>query len=119
MATQHGDLTSEAWSRFSRDQQILSIAAEMNRARKRILARDRAGLALAYERILNLVDLTVDVRAEAALRRELLLWRDLVAEMYVGEAAALEAHDAAFRALLSLVPAGYVQIAELLRPAGR
>lgn len=104
---QHADLTPEAWARIDPDQQILAIAAEMNRARKRVLAGDLAGLRLSYERILNLTDLTVEVRAVPALRRELLLWRDLIAGCYLSAEPSIDDHDRAFRALIAL-PAGPV-----------
>lgn len=87
----------------------------MNRARKRLQAGDADGLTAAYERILNLTDLTVDVQPAPALRRELLLWRDLIAALYVSPHRLQADHDAAFRALLTLIPAGYAQISYLLR----
>ena len=111
---QHAGLTAEVWQRYDRDQQILSIGAEMNRARKRLLAGDTPGLKLAYERILTLAELTVEVRPDPALRRELLIWRDLVAAQYAAPERHLRDHDAAFRALLMLIPAGYAQIRPLL-----
>jgi hypothetical protein len=113
---QHSGLTDAAWGRFDREQQILSIAAEMNRARKRILVGDHAGLPLAYERILTLAEMTVDLRPERALRRELLIWRDVVASLYVQAEPSLADHDDAFRALLTLVPAAYAQLPFLLPP---
>lgn len=82
----------------------------MNRARGRIRAGDRDGLRLAHERVLNLTDLTVDVRAERALRREPALWRDLIARLYIAPRPDAGEHDAAFRALLMLSPEGYGQI---------
>lgn len=111
---QHAELTPEAWARVDRDQQLLAIAAEMNRARKRCLARDTSGLRLAYERILNLTELTIEVRPSPPLRRELLVWRDLIAELYVSPAPGLAEHDGAFRALLTLTPATYAQLPFLL-----
>jgi hypothetical protein len=114
MAHQHADLTITNWARFDRDQQLLSIGAEMNRARKRILAGDLSGLRLGYERVLTLTELTIDLRAERALRRELLLWRDVIAELYSQPAVELVEHDRAFRTFLQLTPAGYAQLPYLL-----
>lgn len=68
--TQHASLTAGRWSAFSLDQQILMIGNEMNRASRLVLASDRASLALAYERVLRLVDLTVEVQAGSNLCRE-------------------------------------------------
>ncbi len=81
--TQHASLSPERWGAFSRDQQILMIGNEMNRASRLLRLADRPSLLLAYERVLRLVDLTVEVQTDYGLRRELLRWRDLIAEMYV------------------------------------
>jgi len=110
---QHATLTPERWGRFSLDQQILMIANEMNRASKLMEAPDRERLRKALARVLELVDLTIEVATRHALRRELLRWRDLVARLYVEEAP--EAGDllAAFRVLLTLTPVAARQRAHL------
>ncbi len=114
--SQHASLSPERWATFSRDQQILMIGNEMNRATRRLRLADRPGLLLAYERILRLVDLTVEVQTGYGLRRELLRWRDLIAEMYANPGLQPDHHLAAFRALLQLTPASARQI-PLLLPA--
>jgi hypothetical protein len=91
------------------------IGNEMNRARRLQQPGDRDSLRLAYERVLRLTDLTVEVAASKGLRRELLRWRDLVAFLYVEPMPDPTAHDAAFRALLGLTPGSAKQIALLLR----
>jgi len=116
--TQHSSLTPERWARFSLDQQILMIGNEMNRGMGLLRSADRRGLLLSYERVLRLVDLTVEVRSRYALRRELLRWRDLVAEMYVRPEPDPTAHAAAFRSLLQLTPIAARQIPFVLGPEG-
>jgi hypothetical protein len=111
MATQHAGLSPERWARHSRGQQILMIANEMNRASKLLGPEDRERLRGSYERVLALTDLTVQVNASRSLRRELLRWRDLVAEQYIAATADPAAHAAIFRALLQLHPDAWRQIA--------
>jgi hypothetical protein len=89
--TQHASLTLERWSAFSRDQQILMIASEMNRAGKLFGPQDRARLRNAYERVLRLADLTTEAQPSRSLRREL------------------------FRALLLLTPASAKQLPFLMK----
>ncbi len=101
---QHAGLSPERWAAFSLDHQVLMIANEMNRAAKLMAPSDRERLRTAYERILQLTDLTVEVNGRRTLRRELLRWRDLVAALYVAPASDPAAHAAAFRALLRLTP---------------
>jgi len=113
--TQHATLSPERWARFSRDQQILMIANEMNRAGKLLSPEDRERLRNAYERVLNLTDLTIASRSERGLRRELLRWRDLVAALYVRPDADAVGHQAAFRCLLLFTPEASKQLV-LLAP---
>lgn len=112
--TQHASLSSERWAAFSRDQQILMIGNEMNRATRLLRLADHPGLLLAYERILRLVDLTVEVQTGHGLRRELLRWRDLIAEIYISPELRPDEHVAAFRSLLQLTPTSALQIPFLL-----
>jgi hypothetical protein len=117
--TQHASLTPERWAQFSLDQQILMIGNEMNRAKRSIELGDDSGLRLSYERTLRLVDLTVEVQPRYTLRRELLRWRDLIAERYIAPAPDLAEHAAAFRALLLFTPIAAQQIPYVLGEASR
>lgn len=112
--SQHATLSPERWSAFSLDQQILMIGNEMNRAMRLLRPEGRASLVLAYERILRLVDLTVEVQNRSSLRRELLRWRDLIAALYVSPASDPIEHRAAFRSLLLFTPEAARQIPLLL-----
>ena len=95
--SQHASLTPERWSAFDLDQQILMIGNEMNRATRLLRQEETTGLALAYERVLRLLDLTVEVQLRSTLRRELLRWRDLVADLYMKPECDPAAHRAALR----------------------
>lgn len=108
--SQHSSLSPERWSSFSLDQQILMIGNEMNRALKLTRAEDWPSLERAYERVLRLVDLTVEIQQQPSLRRELLRWRDLIAALYIGSHPNPPEHAAAFRALLLLTPMAARQI---------
>lgn len=112
MASQHSTLSPEQWAGFPLAHQLLMIANEMNRAGKLFGPGNEERLGNAYERVLNLTDLTVRVNARRSLRRELLRWRDLVAQLYL--AAEPQAHRTAFRALLLLNPEAAKQIPFLL-----
>jgi hypothetical protein len=109
--TQHASLNPDRWARFPREQQILMISNEMNRASRLLSDSDRESRNLAYERVLRLVDLSVEVTHKRSLRRELLRWRDLVGELYIAEKQDPAAHAAALRILLQLTPASAAQIA--------
>ena len=86
------------------------IANEMHRAARLHGPDDRTSLKLSLERVLNLVDVTVGASTRPGLRRELLRWRDLVAEQYIASQPNRDSHDVNFRALLMLHPDTYQQI---------
>jgi hypothetical protein len=111
---QHASLSPERWSAFSLDQQILMIGNEMNRGMQLMRPDDRERLASCYERILRLTALTVEVNPRPALRRELLRWRDLIADLYVRPASDPADHAAAFRVLLLFTPMAAQQIPYVL-----
>lgn len=112
--SQHTGLTAERWARFDLDQQVLMIANEMHRTSRILADEDPAARRRGYERVLRLTDLTIRSRPRPALSRELLRWRDLVAELYVADDAAADRHTGALRALLQLRPASASQVALLL-----
>ena len=108
--TQHAGLTEERWGRFTLPQQILQIGAEMQRARAHFDPSEDALLRGCYERALRLADLTVRVQTKLSLRRELLRWRGIVAELYLRDQPDEAAHLDAFRALLLLNAESAVQL---------
>ncbi len=108
--TQHAALSPERWAGFSLDQKVLMIANEMHRAARLLADLEPRSRRLAYERVLRLVDLTVEVERSPTLWRELLRWRDLVAALYLEESPPPAAHAAALRCLLRLTPAASRQL---------
>ena len=90
--TQHASLSPQRWRSFTLDQQLLMIANEMNRASKLLAPEHTPHRMSAYERTLQLTDLTVEVQDRHALRRELLRWRDLIAQLYEERAGNPLAH---------------------------
>ncbi|MCU0725865.1 MAG: hypothetical protein MUE73_08775 [Planctomycetes bacterium] len=102
--TQHATLSAERWRDFPVDRQVLMIANEMNRAGKFLGPGDESRLRNSLERVLALTDLTIVVNDRGGLRRELLRWRDLVAELFAAERPEAARHAEAFRALVVLLP---------------
>jgi hypothetical protein len=113
--TQHSGLSADRWRSFGKDQQLHMVANEMSRAAALLAPADHARLRNSYERVLRLVDLTIEVNPRPTLRRELLRWRDVVAELYLAAETNAEQHTAAFRALLLLSPVTARQIPLVLR----
>jgi hypothetical protein len=118
VATQHATLSPDRWKEFSLDQQILMIGNEMNRATKLLEEGERDRLSRSYERVLNLTDLTIAVQTRPGLRREMLRWRDLIAELFVSANPDYEAHCEAFQCLLRFTPVAAEQIPFVLPSRG-
>jgi hypothetical protein len=108
--TQHASLTPERWATFSLDQQILMIANEMHRGSKVLRRGESEPLLRCYERVLRLIDLTVEVNPRRTLRRELLRWREVVAGLYISADPPHADHVAALRVLLRFTPVASRQI---------
>jgi len=114
--SQHASLSPERWAGFTRDQQLLMIANELNRATRLFGPADGQRLRSTYERVLRLADLTVEVQRSRSLRRELLRWRESLGALYLAPEAGL--HARLFRVLLQLTPATYRQIPFVLERHG-
>lgn len=109
--TQHAGLTLERWRSFDRHQQVLMIANEMHRGSR---LDDPAALRRCYERVLRLTDLTVQAADRLAFRRELLRWRDAIAELYLAARPAPEDHRRLLHCLLLMTPEAARQRAFIL-----
>lgn len=115
--TQHSRLDEARWSQFDLDQQILMIGNEMNRGLRLAAAGQSERLRRGYERVLRLADLTAGLDMRPTLRREILRWRGLVAELFLSKAVDPARHEAAFRLLLQLRPGPSRQIPLILGPS--
>jgi hypothetical protein len=111
---QHAGLTRERWAQFSLDQQILMVGNEMHRAAKLMKPEDRERLRYAYERVLYLCDLTIALHSRRGLRRELLRWRDLIAQLYIDHEPDAMQHRQALEVLLRFTPQAATQIPHVL-----
>jgi len=111
---QHAGLSRERWVQFSLDQQILMIGNEMHRATKLMKFEDRERLRHTYERVLYLCDLTIAIHSRRGLRRELLRWRDLVAQLYIDREPEAARHRQALAVLLRFTPQAAMQIPHVL-----
>jgi hypothetical protein len=107
---QHAGLTPERWAQFDYPRQILMISNELHRAGKldAPAARDRRRAAL--ERVLALTDLTIRVQERPSRRRELLRWRDLVAEAYLDPSTGATRQRELMRSLRRMSPESSVQV---------
>ncbi len=112
--SQHAGLSPQRWAEFPIDKQILMIGNEMNRASASMKKPDMAKFVKkAYERILRLIDLTVEVNSNRALRRELLRFREVIGELYLADKPMPKQHHQAMRVLLLMNVSASAQLKHL------
>ncbi|MFH1824905.1 MAG: hypothetical protein ABH873_06745 [Candidatus Firestonebacteria bacterium] len=79
----HKTLNSEKWMLFPFSKQIIMIANELNRAKNWINKNDLEEVKNCYERAFELIDLTISIKMRKNLLKELLRFRDVLAEQYI------------------------------------
>ena len=89
-------ITPDRWSSFSRREQLLSIASELERARI-WQEKDKKLFRSALERTMNLIDLTLQGKLSVLELPMFLAFRDEVARFYLGDRA--ESIDILYKAL--------------------
>lgn len=79
----HKNLDIKKWNKFSKSQQILMIANELNRAKNWFLRSDLEEVNNCYERAFELLDLTISLATRKNLVKELLRFREIFALQYL------------------------------------
>lgn len=101
----HKNLTLEKWQRYKKSQQILSIAAEFNRAKNIISWGDIKKVKQCYERAYELLYLTIaDPRWKNGLK-ELLRFKEIMGELYLKPN--LKLNNKLYKILISLNSQSY------------
>jgi hypothetical protein len=84
MTVWHKSLDSEKWNRFPRERQILMIGSEFARAKNLLRDGVHHEVRQCYERALELLDMcAMDPKWRPRLR-ELLRFREVLGELYLG-----------------------------------
>ena len=79
----HKNLDMEKWQKFSKQEQILNIAAEFSRAKNWLKKNDNNEVLNCLNRAFELIDLTInDLKWKKSLK-ELLRLRGILAEFYL------------------------------------
>lgn len=84
MSYQHKEMASGRWKKFSTIEQMANIGSEVLRALKWKNKRNKEYADLAFERALELFDLTVDDPKNRRRLKEILRARELFADYFTG-----------------------------------
>jgi len=84
MSYQHKDLASGRWGQLSFLEQMANIGSEVERALNWQVKGNATYSQKAFERALELVDLTLDITTATARFKELARIREAIADYFVG-----------------------------------
>jgi hypothetical protein len=102
---QHKNLTVEKWVRYSKGQQLLMIANELNRAKNWIDKNSNAEVNSSYERALELIDLTTaDSRWSRNVKKEIRRFREMLAAQYIAKEKDMSINHNLYTLLLQADP---------------
>ena len=84
MSYQHKDLTVERWNQFSVLEQMANIGSEVERALNWKTKQNAAYSQKAFERALELLDLTLDSTKDPARLKEVARVREVLVDYFFG-----------------------------------
>ena len=88
MDSHHKTLTLERWQSFGLDKMFLNIISELIRVKSLAKERNLPFANQSLERALELTDLTIQAKPQSPsvfFLKELLRWRDVLAEYYISD----------------------------------
>lgn len=103
----HKNLNLDKWATYSRGQQILMIANELNRANNFIKTGETDSVNMCYERAFELTDLTSSDSRWLENGRELRRFRELLAMLYADKHKNAELNQQLYMGLLRLSGEAY------------
>lgn len=95
-------MTPEKWEKFSKEEQILNIAAELSRAKFWLEKKDEEQVLNCLNRVFDLIDLTVDASRRQRQLNELLRFREVLSQFYANEDKNTNEFVKIFKTLLML-----------------
>jgi hypothetical protein len=103
----HKNLNLAKWSCYSKGQQILMIANELNRAGNWIEKSQNFEVNQCYARAFELIDLTVEDTKWKNGLKELLRFREVLADLYIQKNKDAAMNKKAYEVLLTLSSESY------------
>jgi len=96
----HKNLTQERWQKFSAKEQILNIAAELSRAKFWLEGKNEKQILNCLNRAFELIDLTIYAFKNQRALKELLRFREVLAQFYINQDKNIEEFKKIFKTLL-------------------
>ena len=106
----HMSLTVERWGNFPFFRQILMIATEMNRAARWIKAGDFQEVKRCYERVLELLYLTVATLDDNSKLVELMRFKEMLCMLYAKDECDFLGNSSLMKTLLLLDKESYAAL---------
>ena len=91
----------ERWKKFPKETQILNIAAEFSRAKNWLIKKDEHKVLNCLDKSFELIDLTINDSKWKKSLKELLRFREVLAEFYIKENKEFDEFIEIFQTLLN------------------
>lgn len=106
MAFFHPNLNQEKWNLLDKSRQVLNISAELNRANHWLVTTNEEYKKKSLERAFELIELSIADRKKwsPGARKELLRFRESLAEFYVQDTTSAISLKKYIQVLLNLNP---------------
>mgnify|MGYP001588159236 FL=1 len=95
-------MTTEKWQKFSKEEQILNIAAELSRVKFWLQEKNSEQSLNCLNRAFEPIDLTINASRHQRDLNELLRFRDVLAQFYIDEDKNISEFAKIFKTLLML-----------------
>jgi hypothetical protein len=92
----------EKWQKFSKEDQILNIAAELSRAKFWLERKDEFQVLNCLNRAFELMDLTINASRHQRILKELLRLREVLSQFYIDKNKNINDLKRIFKTLLLL-----------------
>ena len=95
-------MTPEKWQKFSKEKQILNIAAELSRMKFWLEKKDKGQVLNCLNRAFELIDLTINTSRHQRDLKELLRFREVLSQFYIDKNKNISDFKKIFKTLLLL-----------------
>jgi len=103
----HKSLNVNKWVTYSKGQQILLIANELNRAKNWIVKEENKEVNFAYERAFELIDLAVEDPKWGVGIKELLRLREIIGMLFLESKLDFQLNNLCYTSLIALSSESY------------
>lgn len=93
-------MTFEKWQKLSKEEKFLNIAAELSRVKFWLKEKNKEQVLNCLNRVFGLLDLTINLSRRQKYLKELLRFREVLADFYINKDKNMDEFTKIFKTLL-------------------